>query len=71
MAKAMKPRPGERMREVIILLSQSKGIKEISRILGIANKTVEFHWARCKAQYGFECHVDAARYAYTHFWTRP
>lgn len=71
MAKAVKAEAGERLKQVIILLSQSKGIKEIACLLGIADKTAQFHWAKCKTKYGFQCYVDAARYAYTHFWSTP
>jgi DNA-binding CsgD family transcriptional regulator len=37
--------------------------KEIGFGLGVATKTVEYHWVRLKAVHGFESYVDAAHFA--------
>lgn len=67
----MKREPPKRVRQVIVELARGKSIKEIAFKWHRSARTVEWHWGKAKLRYGFQCYVDAARYAYRHHWAKP
>lgn len=55
-----------RQREVLQLVAEGRSFKEISSILCISVKTVEFHKARIAKQLGLHTKADLTKYAMTH-----
>lgn len=55
-----------RQREVLQLVAEGRSFKEISSILCISVKTVEFHKARIGKQLGLHTKADLTKYAMTH-----
>ena len=77
LAVALKPTTGERgktastaltarQREVLQLISEGRGTKEIATILEVSVKTVEFHKFRIMQQLGIHTTADLTKYAITH-----
>lgn len=67
----MKQQPPNRVKQVIVAIAKGKCLKEIALEWNRSVKTAEGHWAEAKRRYGFQCYVDAARYAYRHHWAKP
>lgn len=59
-------KPGERRWDLIKLLGSGQSLKEIAFSFHVSLKTVEYHWALAKAEFGFECYQDVTRYAIKH-----
>ena len=55
-----------RQREVLQLVAEGRSFKDISSILCISVKTVEFHKARIAKQLGLHTKADLTKYAITH-----
>jgi len=55
-----------RQREVLQLVAEGRSFKEISSILCISVKTVDFHKARIAKQLGLHTKADLTKYAVTH-----
>jgi DNA-binding NarL/FixJ family response regulator len=55
-----------RQREVLQLLAEGKSAKEISRILNISTRTVEFHKYRVMEDLGIKTVAELVRYAVKH-----
>lgn len=55
-----------RQREVLQLIAEGRSFKEISSILCISVKTVEFHRARIVKQLGAHTNAELTKYAMTH-----
>ncbi|GEM_PF-2293378 len=53
----------DRATQVIRLIALGYAIKEIADELQISNKTVEYHYAEAKKNFGFACHADVTRFA--------
>jgi len=77
LASALKPSTGERgktaptsltarQREVLQLVSEGRGTKEIATILTVSVKTVEFHKFRIMQQLDIHTTADLTKYAITH-----
>jgi len=77
LAVALKPSTGERgktvstsltsrQREVLQLVSEGRGTKEIATILTVSVKTVEFHKFRIMQQLDLHTTADLTKYAVTH-----
>jgi DNA-binding NarL/FixJ family response regulator len=77
LAAALKPSTGERgktatteltarQREVLQLVSEGRGTKEIATILNVSVKTVEFHKSRIMQQLDIHTTADLTKYAITH-----
>jgi len=77
LAAALKPSTGERgktasteltarQREVLQLVSEGRGTKEIATILNVSVKTVEFHKPRIMQQLDLHTTADLTKYAITH-----
>ena len=77
LAAALKPSTGERgktasmpltarQREVLQLVSEGRGTKEIATILSVSVKTVEFHKFRIMQQLDIHTTADLTKYAITH-----
>lgn len=77
LAAALKPSTGERgktasteltarQREVLQLVSEGRGTKEIATILNVSVKTVEFHKFRIMQQLDLHTTADLTKYAITH-----
>jgi DNA-binding NarL/FixJ family response regulator len=75
--KVFKPSTGERgtpastaltprQREVLQLVAEGRGTKEIATILSVSVKTVEFHRSRIMQQLGIHTTADLTKYAITH-----
>ena len=60
----------KRTEQVIVGISLGKTTKEIAFELGIASKTVEYHWQKIKSLYRFWSVIDAAHYALSRGWVR-
>lgn len=56
-------KPIQRRWELIKRIASGETTKEIALNLGISAKTVEYHWARAKVEFGFQCVQDATKYA--------
>ena len=61
----------DREREIIQLLAEGKGNKEISAILYISVKTVETHRAAIMRKLKMNSIVDLVRYAIRNHWIKP
>ncbi len=61
-----KPELTSRQREILQLLAEGKSAKEISGILNISARTVEFHKYRIMAATGVRTIAELTRYAITH-----
>jgi DNA-binding NarL/FixJ family response regulator len=61
-SKALTPR----QREVLQLVAEGRGTKEIATILSVSVKTVEFHRSRIMQQLGIHTTADLTKYAITH-----
>jgi DNA-binding NarL/FixJ family response regulator len=62
-------RPGRlttRQREVLQLIAEGRGAKQIAAVLGISVKTVEFHKARLMDQLDIRSTAELTRYAVQH-----
>ena len=55
-----------RQREVLQLVAEGRGTKEIATILSVSVKTVEFHRFRIMQQLGIHTTADLTKYAITH-----
>lgn len=77
LAAALKPSTGERgktattelttrQREVLQLVSEGRGTKDIATILNVSVKTVEFHKSRLMQQLDIHTTADLTKYAITH-----
>lgn len=55
-----------RQREVLQLVAEGRGTKEIATILSVSVKTVEFHRARIMQQLDLHTTADLTKYAITH-----
>jgi DNA-binding NarL/FixJ family response regulator len=77
LAAALKPSTGEggktpsksltaRQREVLQLVSEGRGTKEIATILNVSVKTVEFHKFRIMQQLDLHTTAELTKYAITH-----
>ena len=55
-----------RQREVLQLVAEGRGTKEIATILGVSVKTVEFHKSRIMQQLDLHTTADLTKYAITH-----
>lgn len=77
LAAALKPSTGERgktasteltarQREVLQLVSEGRGTKEIATILNVSVKTVEFHKFRIMQQLDLHTTADLTKYSITH-----
>ncbi|NOT96137.1 MAG: response regulator transcription factor [Nitrospira sp.] len=55
-----------RQREVLQLVAEGKGTKEIATILDVSVKTVEFHKSRLMQQLDIHTTADLTKYAITH-----
>ena len=55
-----------RQREVLQLVAEGRGTKEIATILSVSVKTVEFHRARIMQQLDIHTTADLTKYAITH-----
>jgi DNA-binding NarL/FixJ family response regulator len=77
LAAVLKPSTGERektgstkltarQREVLQLVSEGRGTKEIATILKVSVKTVEFHKFRIMQQLGIHTTADLTKYAISH-----
>ena len=55
-----------RQREVLQLVAEGRGTKEIATILNVSVKTVEFHRARLMRQLDIHSTADLTKYAITH-----
>jgi DNA-binding NarL/FixJ family response regulator len=55
-----------RQREVLQLVAEGRGTKEIATILSVSVKTVEFHRSRIMQQLGIHTTADLTKYAITH-----
>ena len=77
LAAALKPSTGERgktasteltarQREVLQLVSEGRGTKEIAMILNVSVKTVEFHKFRIMQQLDLHTTAELTKYAITH-----
>ena len=77
LASIFKPSTGERgtpastaltprQREVLQLVAEGRGTKEIATILSVSVKTVEFHRARIMQQLDIHTTADLTKYAITH-----
>ena len=55
-----------RQREVLQLVAEGRGTKEIARIINVSVKTVEFHKSRIMQQLGIHTTADLTKYAITH-----
>jgi len=62
----VRPELTSRQREILQLLAEGKSAKEISGILNISARTVEFHKYRIMATTGVRTIADLTRYAITH-----
>lgn len=60
-----------RQREVLQLLAEGRSFKEISSILCISTRTVEFHKARISKQLGLHTNADLTKYAMSHGLVSP
>lgn len=73
------PRHGEggsgsltaRQREVLQLVAEGRGAKEIAALLRISVKTVEFHKARLMSELGLHSTAELTRYAVQHGLVAP
>lgn len=72
---AIPPAPGDphaipsltpRERQVLMLLGQAAGNREISRRLGIAERTVKAHLTNLMTKIKVTCRTEAALFAYAH-----
>jgi DNA-binding NarL/FixJ family response regulator len=77
LAAALKPSTGERgktatteltarQREVLQLVAEGRGTKDIATILNVSVKTVEFHKTRIMQQLDIHTTADLTKYAITH-----
>jgi len=77
LAAALKPSTGERgktattelttrQREVLQLVSEGRGTKDIATILNVSVKTVEFHKSRIMRELDIHTIADLTKYAITH-----
>jgi DNA-binding NarL/FixJ family response regulator len=55
--------PTERQREVIQLVSEGHSVKEIAAVLGISERTVEFHKHKISEELGLRNTAEITRYA--------
>jgi len=55
-----------RQREVLQLVAEGRGTKEIAMILSVSVKTVEFHKSRIMQQLDIHTTADLTKYAITH-----
>jgi DNA-binding NarL/FixJ family response regulator len=55
-----------RQREVLQLVAEGRGTKEIATILSVSVKTVEFHRSRIMQQLGIHTTADLTKYAISH-----
>ena len=55
-----------RQREVLQLVAEGRGTKEIATILSVSVKTVEFHKSRIMEQLDLHTTADLTKYAITH-----
>lgn len=55
-----------RQREVLQLLAEGKGVKDIAALLGVSTRTVEFHKAQLMEQLKLHSTADLIKYALTH-----
>jgi DNA-binding NarL/FixJ family response regulator len=55
-----------RQREVLQLVAEGRGTKEIATILSVSVKTVEFHKSRIMQQLDIHTTADLTKYAITH-----
>ena len=55
-----------RQREVLQLVAEGRGTKEIATILNVSVKTVEFHKSRIMQQLDIHTTADLTKYAITH-----
>lgn len=62
----LKPELTSRQREILQLLAEGKSAKEISAILNISARTVEFHKYRIMAATGVRTIAELTRYAIAH-----
>jgi DNA-binding NarL/FixJ family response regulator len=62
----VKPELTSRQREILQLLAEGKGPKEISAILNISTRTVEFHKYRIMVATGVRTIAELTRYAIAH-----
>jgi DNA-binding NarL/FixJ family response regulator len=62
-SKATTPALTPRQREVLQLVAEGKSLKEISALLGISVKTVEFHKARLMSELELYTTADLTRFA--------
>ena len=58
--------PTERQREVIQLVSEGHSVKEIAAVLGISERTVEFHKHKIGEELGLRSTAEITRYAVKH-----
>ena len=58
--------PTDRQREVIQLVAERKSIKEIASVLGISDKTVEFHKRKIGEDLGLRTTAQITRFAVKH-----
>lgn len=58
--------PGSRCWELVKLIGSGMALKEIAREFGVSTKTVEYHWAKAKVDFGFQCYQDVTKYAIKH-----
>ena len=56
-------KPTDRQREVIQLVAEGKSIKEIASVLGISEKTVEFHKRKIGEELGLRSTAQITRFA--------
>lgn len=62
----LRPELTSRQREILQLLAEGKAAKEISAILNISSRTVEFHKYRIMMATGMRTIADLTRYAVAH-----
>jgi DNA-binding NarL/FixJ family response regulator len=66
MKRRLKPELTSRQREILQLLAEGKSPKEISGILNVSTRTVEFHKYRIMAATGVRTIAELTRYAIAH-----
>jgi DNA-binding NarL/FixJ family response regulator len=57
-----------RTRAVVTGLAANKTIKEIALETGISQKTVEYHWAKAKAEFNLDSYIAACLFALRRGW---
>ncbi len=63
--------PTERQREVIQLVAEGMSIKEIATVLGISDKTVEFHKRKISEELGLRSAAEITRHEEGNWRSRP